>query len=191
MMHRKLLLKLCHGLVDIVNLLTRTDKNDGGLKEHNGKFGVKGLCDDTPSTYGFNMRSGLDGSRPRVWEFDNMLSTVEAMLVVDDQPFGNVGTRELSPVVDVLRKPMTAVFDVGNEIIITAKLPNVLEIEIVTILDGNILIIKANGANKYATEIMLPEAVSATRPTQSYNNGLLKIRVKKATLGIGGKENDK
>ena len=187
---KNLLLKLCHGLVNIVNLIAKIDKNDEGFKDHNGKFGVKGLGNDARGTYGFNMRTGLNGRRPRVRKFDNMLSTVEATLVVDDQPFGNVGTRELSPVVDVLKKPLTAVFDVGDEIIITAKLPDVLKIEIVTILDGNLLIIKTNGVKKYATEIMLPEAVSATRPTQSYNNGLLKIRVKKATLGIGGKEND-
>jgi HSP20 family protein len=187
---KTLLLGLCRGVIDLVSLIVKIDKTDEGLKEHKGKFRVKGLGDGARGTYGFSMRSGLGSRRPRGRHLENIRSIVEAMQVVDDQPFGNVRTRKLGPVVDVLKKPLTCVLDGGNEIIITAELPGVLEIEIVTILDGNLLIINANGVKKYATKIMLPEAVSAASLTQSYNNGLLEMRVKKAALGIGGKEND-
>jgi HSP20 family protein len=91
---------------------------------------------------------------------------------------------------DVLIKPLVDVFDGDSEIIITAELPGVLEAEIVTAFDDSLLIITTNGEKQYATEIMLPEAVSVSSLTQSYNNGMLELRVKKTALGIGGKEND-
>jgi HSP20 family protein len=184
---KTLLHELCRGLIDLVSLLGKIDE---GFKEYKGKFRVKGLGNGARGTHGSSMRSGRGGRRPRVRPIDNIRSIGEAALVVDDKPFGNVRTREAGPVADVLIKPLVDVFDGDSEIIITAELPGVLEAEIVTAFDDSLLIITTNGEKQYATEIMLPEAVSVSSLTQSYNNGMLELRVKKAALGIGGKEND-
>jgi len=163
---------LFRGLGDLVNLLGKLAETGEKLKEREGEFRVKGLGDNARGVYGFSVRSGIGGGGPRV------------------QPFGNVRASEAGLVVDEVREPMVDVFDEGREIVITAELPGVLENEIVTSVDDDVLIINTSGKQQYATEILLSEAVLAKSLRQSYNNGVLEIRVKKVTLETGGGEND-
>jgi len=163
---------LFKGLGDFVNLLGKLTETGEKLKESEGEFRIKGLGDNAHGVYGFSFRSGIGGERPRV------------------HPFGNVRTSEAGFVVEEVREPMVDVFDEGSEIVITAELPGILENEIVINVADDILTINTSGKQTYATEILLPEAVLAKSLRQSYNNGVLEIRVKKVTLGTGGDESD-
>ncbi|AGI68579.1 Hsp20-family heat shock protein associated with gas vesicle synthesis [Octadecabacter antarcticus 307] len=164
---------LFRGLGDFVNLLSKLAETGEKIKESEGEFQIKGLGDNTRGIYGFSVRSGIGGGGPRV------------------QAFGNVRTSEAGLVVDEVREPMVDVFDEGSEIVITVELPGVLESEIVTSVDDDVLIITTNGDRSYAKEIFLSESVLKKSLSQSYNYGLLEIRVKKMTHETGSGENDR
>ena len=163
---------LFRGLGDFVNFLGKLAETGENLKKSEGEFRIKGLGDNARGVYGFSVRSGIGGEGPRV------------------QPFGNLRTSEAGLVVDEVREPMVDIFDEGREIVITAELPGVLENEIMTSIDADVLIISASGKQHYATEVLLSEAVLAKSLKQSYNNGVLEIRVKKVSLEAGGGKND-
>jgi HSP20 family protein len=162
---------LFRGLGDFVNLLGKLAETGEKLTEREGEFRVKGLGDNARGVYGFSIRSGVGGGKPRV------------------QPFGNMRTSEAGLVVDEVREPLVDIFDEDSEIVITAELPGVLESEIRTSVEGDVVTIETKGERHYAKEILLPEAVSAKSLRQSYNNGVLEIRVKKATQETGGDAN--
>jgi len=162
---------LFRGLGDLVSLLGKLSENGEQMVEREGEFRVKGLGDNARGIYGFSLRSGIGGGQPRV------------------EPFGNMRSSEAGFVVDEAREPLVDVFDEGGEIVITAELPGVLESEIVTSAKGDVVTIETNGERRYAKEILLPEAVSAKSLRKSYNNGVLEMRVKKATQKTGGDKN--
>jgi HSP20 family protein len=158
---------LFRGLGDFVNLLSKFSETGEKLKERDGEFRVKGLGDNARGVYGFSIRSGVGGGKPRV------------------QPFGNVRASEAGLVVDEVREPLVDIFDEDSEVVITAELPGVLEDEI----EGDVMMIETEGERYYAKEILLPESVSAKSLKKSYNNGVLEVRIKKATQETGGNAN--
>lgn len=152
---------LFRGLGDFVSLLGKLAETGGKHIEREGEFRVKGLGDQARGVYGFSIRSGIGGGKPRV------------------EPFGNVHASDDGLVVDEVREPLVDVFDEGNVIVITAELPGVLESDIAVRFEGDMATIEANGKRRYAKEVLLPGVVSANDFKQSYNNGMLEIRVGK------------
>jgi HSP20 family protein len=162
---------LFRGLGDFVNLLSKLAETGEELKERDGEFRVKGLGDNARGVYGFSIRSGVGGGKPHV------------------QPFGNMRTSDAGLVVDEVREPLVDIFDEDSEVVITAELPGVLEGEIEISVEGDVVTIETKGERYYAKEIQMPEAVSAKSLRQSYNNGVLEVRVKKATQETRGDAN--
>jgi HSP20 family protein len=92
-----------------------------------------------------------------------------------------VRASEAGLVVDEVREALVDIFDEDSEIVITAELPGVLEGEIKISVEGDVMMIETEGERYYAKEILLPEAVSVESLRQSYNNGVLEVRIKKTT----------
>jgi HSP20 family protein len=152
---------LFRGLSDIVDLVGKLAEAGEKHIERQGEFRVKGLGDQARGVYGFSIRSGIGGSKPRV------------------QPFGNVRASEDGLVVDEVREPLVDVFDENHEIVITAELPGVAESDISIRFEGDAMTIETLGERHYVKEVDLPSAVDPKSLKQSYNNGVLEVRVDK------------
>jgi HSP20 family protein len=113
--------------------------------------------------YGFTVKIGAGGV-PRV------------------ERFGNVRETEAGAVVEEEREPMVDVFDEGEEVVVIAEIPGVDESAIETEVKEDVLVLSASdGRRKYRKEVLLPCAVQAETMTSSYRNGILEIRLTKAS----------
>jgi len=153
---------LFRGLGDFVNLLGKLVQSDETVEKGEGAFRVKGQDEQLRGVYGFSIRSGIGGSAPHI------------------QAFGNMRTGGAGFVVDGAIEPLLDLFDEGNEIVITAELPGVLEAEIFARLNGDKLTIKTTGDRLYAKQIIIEKPLIAASLRQSYSNGVLELRIKKA-----------
>lgn len=112
--------------------------------------------------YGFSIRTGIGGA-----------PTVER--------FGNIRPTEQGPEVAEVREPLVDVFDEGDELHIVAEVPGVEEREVSVELLGDILQIETTGERRYAKEVLLPAAGDPASLRSSYRNGILEIRVRRAS----------
>lgn len=148
-------------LLDVISdLAEKTEAAEGEISQ-SGEFEVKGLGDKARGVYGFSIRSGIGGV-PRV------------------ERFGNIRKTEEGPVVADVREPLVDSFDEGSEILVVAELPGVSEAQLQVELRGDILSISTNGERRYAKEILLEAPVDPGSLRQSYTNGILELRLKKA-----------
>jgi HSP20 family protein len=155
---------VCKGLGDLLDVISDlADKAEAAEGELNqsGEFEVKGLGDKARGVYGFSIRSGIGGT-PRV------------------ERFGNIRKTEEGPVVADVREPLVDTFDEGGEILIVAELPGVSAEQLQVELKDDILSISTSGDRRYAKEILLDAPVEPGSLTQSYTNGILELRLKKA-----------
>lgn len=136
--------------------------DEGRTIERTGEFKVRGLGDKAQGVYGFSIRTGPGGTAPRV------------------QPFGNIRKTEEGPVVADVREPLVDMFDEGEEILVVAELPGVSEAQISVALQDDILSVETTGERRYAKELLLSAAVEPGSLRQSYTNGILELRLKKA-----------
>jgi len=152
---------LFKGLGNFIDLLGEMVETGEEEVARTGEFRVKGLGDKGRGVYGFSVRTGIGGI-PRV------------------EPFGNIRTTEEGPVVAEVREPLVDVFDEDQEIVVVAELPGVGEEEVHIEIQDDILSLETTGGSKYAKEILLPGAVDAATLQQTYKNGILELRLKKA-----------
>ncbi|TAK29829.1 MAG: Hsp20/alpha crystallin family protein [Chloroflexota bacterium] len=142
-------------LLDLLNQMAEEGKSEvthGG--EVHGSSGVRGV-------YGFSVKMGM-GGKP----------TVEG--------FGNVHSTEQGPQVSDVREPLVDVFDEGDHILVVAELPGVVEGDILVEARDDILTLSATGRErKYAKEVLLPTMIDPVSLQQSYQNGILEIRLGK------------
>lgn len=136
-------------------------EGEGGEVRRSGEFQVRGMGDKARGVYGFSIRTG-EGGTPRV------------------ERFGNIRKTEAGPVVADVREPLVDLFDEGEELLVVAELPGVGEAQISVTLQDDILSLETNGERRYAKEILLPEPVEPGSLRQSYTNGILELRLKKA-----------
>ena len=111
--------------------------------------------------YGHSIRTGIGGN-PRV------------------EHFGNIRTGDQGPMVADVREPLVDVFDEEQEIVVVVELPGVAEEEIQIEVRDDILSLQTTGEQRYAKDILLPEAVAATELHKTHRNGVLEVRLKKA-----------
>lgn len=148
-------------LIDLVSDLADSAPGEGAETTRSGEFEVKGLGEQARGVYGFSIRTGAGGA-PRV------------------ERFGNIRKTDEGPVVADVREPLVDLFDEGDEILVVAELPGVSAAQIAVTLQDDILSIETSGERRYAKEILLPGAVAAASLSQSYTNGILELRLKKA-----------
>jgi HSP20 family protein len=149
-------------LIDLAGQLADDADAEGGATERSGEFQVKGLGDKVQGVYGFTVRTARGGGAPRV------------------ERFGNIKKTDDGPVVAEVREPLVDTFDEGAEILVVAELPGVSEAQIAVELQGDILSIVTAGERRYAKELLLDAPVAPGSLRQSYTNGILEIRLKKA-----------
>lgn len=152
---------LFRGLGDLMDLISDLADTEEGEQTKSGEFEVKGLGDKARGVYGFSVRTGIGGG-PRV------------------ERFGNIRKTEAGPVVAEVREPLVDIFDEGQEIVVVVELPGVTEGDIRVELNGDIVALETTGERKYAKEILLSEPAEAGSLRQSYTNGILELRLKKA-----------
>lgn len=153
-------------LIDMVSDLaesTEGEESEGEGREvrRSGEFQVKGLGEKARGVYGFSIRTGAGGA-PRV------------------ERFGNIRKTEQGPVVADVREPLVDIFDESEEILVVVELPGVSESQITVELQDDILTITTSGERRYAREILLAGPVEPGSLSQSYTNGILELRLKKA-----------
>ena len=169
---------LFKGLGDFIDLISENMEAIDGLNEHGrgsaadgegrggvnrtGTFRVKGMPDKARGVYGFSVRTGAQGV-PKV------------------ERFGNIKRTQDGPVVADVREPLVDLFDETEEILLVAELPGVDEDEISVELHGDVLSLETSGACKFAREVLLPAPVVADSLEKTYRNGILELRLKKAS----------
>ncbi|MBI3976770.1 MAG: Hsp20/alpha crystallin family protein [Chloroflexi bacterium] len=142
--------------LDLIGELSKEGKQEtSGTGEVQGPGGTKGV-------YGFSIKMGVGGA-----------PTVEH--------FGNVRATERGPEISEVREPLVDVFDEGDHILVVAELPGVAESGITVEARDDIVTLSAEGrSRKYAKEILLPAPVDPASIRQSYQNGVLEVRLGKA-----------
>lgn len=148
-------------LIDLVSDMAESGEGEDKAINRSGEFQVKGLGEKGRGVYGFSIRTATGGA-PRV------------------EPFGNIRATDEGPVVADVREPLVDLFDEGDELVVVAELPGVSEGQIQVDLDEDILSLNTSGERRYAKEILLSSAVEPDSLRQSYTNGILELRLKKA-----------
>jgi HSP20 family protein len=149
-------------LIDLVSEMADKAEAEGGEKTATGEFEVKGLGDKGRGVYGFTIRSATGGGAPRVERFGNLRATEEGPVVAD------------------VREPLVDLFDEGDEVLVVAELPGVSEAQVQVELQDDILSLTTTGDRRYAKEILLSDPVDPASLRQTYTNGILELRLKKA-----------
>lgn len=145
------------GLFDLVTKLAEEGNGERSGVVEKDILGGKGKA-----VYGFSVRVGTAG-KPVIESFGNVRNTAEGPMVAD------------------VREPLVDVFDEEGEIRVVAEMPGVDEKDIKPEIRGDILVLSADAKQrKYRKEVLLPCAVKAEGKAQSYRNGLLELKLKKA-----------
>lgn len=152
---------LFKGIGNFIDLLSEMVEEGEEEVSRTGEFKVKGL-DQARGVYGFSVRMGLGGT-----------PTVEH--------FGNIRATDEGPVVAEEREPLVDVFDEGELILVVAELPGVDKDDIQIEVQDDILSLSATGARKYTKELLLPSLVDADTMETTYHNGILEVRLRKAS----------
>jgi len=153
---------LFKGIGDLIELLKEMEAEGKTEVSRTGELRGKGPLKDLKGVYGFNVKVGLGGE-----------PTVET--------FGNIKKGEAGAVVEEVREPLVDVFDEGDHILVVAELPGVVEGDILVESKDDILTLSATGRErKYAKEVLLPAMIDPVSLQQSYQNGILEIRLGKA-----------
>jgi HSP20 family protein len=148
-------------LLDQISEMADKAETTEGEVSQSGEFDVKGLGEKARGVYGFSIRTGIGGA-PRV------------------ERFGNIRKTEDGPVVADVREPLVDTFDEDSEIVIVAELPGVSEAQVKVELKDDIVTISTSGDRLYAKEILLSTDVEPGSLRQTYTNGILELRLKKA-----------
>ncbi len=152
------------GLGNLVELLREMEEEGESEVTRTGEVKGPGR---TRAMYGLTVRVGTGGV-PRV------------------ERFGNVRETEAGPVVEEVREPMVDVFDEGNEVVVIAEIPGVEESDISWEIREDILLLSATDEDrKYNKEVLLPCAVAPETAKTSYRNGILEVRLTKASSESG------
>jgi len=142
--------------LDLVGQMSEEGQSEiSSTKEVRGPGGLRGV-------YGLSIKMGLGGA-----------PTVEH--------FGNIRATPRGPEVSEVREPLVDVFDEGAYVLVVAELPGVVEGDIRVEAKDDILTVSAEGRHrKYAKEVLLPAMVDPPSLRQSYQNGVLEVRLSKA-----------
>ncbi|MBK8046189.1 MAG: Hsp20/alpha crystallin family protein [Anaerolineales bacterium] len=144
-------------LLDLVSNLSEAGENISRTGEM--KFGddekMKGV-------YGFTIRTGL-GGMPKV------------------ESFGNIRESDEGPIVADTREPLVDVFEEEKNYLLVAELPGAAADEVQVEVDGDVVALSTTGNRKYAKEVLLPGPAVREGMALNYNNGVLEVRLPKAS----------
>jgi HSP20 family protein len=121
----------------------------------------------TSVVFGYTLKTGPDG--------------------VSAERFGDVPDRTQPPAKAASqpqrqppRQPIVEVHEEGAEIVVVAELPGADPKTIICRPEQKRLLIEAGGARRYRKEVLLPAAVQASGMQQSFQHGILEVRLVRA-----------
>ena len=153
--------KIARGLSDLFNVLVDFDElprrgrheKDGRVIEYS--FGARTLGEAAGEKRGAEGPSTRSATTPRRAAKKSALEVVE---------------------------PVTDVFDEQDEIVLLFELPGVERKAIRCIVDGDILLLEAKAEDRlYRKETLIEEKLAAGSPRLNLRNGVLEVRLSKAT----------
>lgn len=154
---------MLRSLGGFLDLLSNAAEQGGGEFKRTGEIGdeQKGV----KAVYGFSVRVG-GGGKPLIEKFGN----------VKDNNDGH------GAVVEEAREPMVDVFDESDHLLVVAELPGVEAGDIRFEVKEDVLNLSATrGDHKYRKEVLLASEVHAQAATSRYRNGVLEIKLPKAS----------
>ncbi len=160
---------LIKGFGKFIDLVEEVEEAGGEIKktgEIKGKEGVRGI-------YGFSIKTGI-GERPTLHQ--NKFGVGQEF-----QTFGNIKKAKKGFKITEEREPIVDVFDEKDHILVVVELPGVSKESIKLELKGDILTLEAGDEKrKYSKEILLPAKVNFESREETFKNGILEIKFKKA-----------
>lgn len=150
------------GLGDLVEKLEEISESGEPLSK-TGEIGGEG--GQVKGIYGFTVKVGLGGDKPRV------------------EPFGNLHKDAKSghTVVQETREPLVDVFEEDEHILVVAEMPGISAGDVGVEVEQDLLTITAaHGNKKYRKEVLLPESVRQENVEWNCHNGVLEIKCRKA-----------
>lgn len=152
------------GIGNLVELVRKMEQEGQTHVERSGKF----RAGEMDGVYGVRVRVGL-GDQIEVSRFGNVAESQEGLTIRKDR----------EPLVDVLPE--------GDALVVAMELPGAEPSSVQVQVEGDVLSIRASGEDRtYAKELLLPFPV-APEPEQTFTNGVLRLRFKKAPgkAGVG------
>lgn len=154
---------LFNGLADLIERLGDLAEKSEELSK-SGRFQPGGKRKDLKGVYGFSVKVGLGGQRPRI------------------EPFGNIRRdRETGrSVVQEMREPIIDVFEEEDYILVLAEMPGVEADDVKVDLKEDILTFAAErGDRKYRKELLLPGECTRGKIKVGCKNGIVEIKCMK------------
>lgn len=141
------------GLVERLAEATKEQAQESGSRS----FTIGGK--DAKMVFGYTLKMGENG--------------------VSAEPFGDVPAKDAAPKAaePAPRQPIAEVYEDGADVVVVAELPGADPAGIVCRPDGQTLLIETSGARRYRKELALPVAVRAEGMVQSFQNGILEVRL--------------
>jgi HSP20 family protein len=136
------------------------EKTKSGEFHQHGEFKPSGMGEKARGVYGVSVKMGI-GGEPQF------------------QPFGNIHPTAAGPEVSDVREPLVDVFDEESEVLVVAEMPGASEKEITVEVEGESLMLRAEGEHCYAKDVDLPAKVNPEPVRKVYRNGLLELRFTK------------
>ncbi len=95
-------------------------------------------------------------------------------------------TRARGPDLDDAREPLVDCFDEADAVVVTAELPGINPGEITLSLNDGALSIETTGARRYRARQALPADVDGATLSHEFRNGILEVRIAKASAPLSG-----
>jgi HSP20 family protein len=147
------------GLGDLIEKLGNLENG-----EHSETGEINGSGKDLKGIYGFTVKVGLGGDKPRV------------------EPFGNIRRDRESgrTVVQEVREPSVDIFEEDDHVLIVAEMPGIAAEDVHITVEEDLLTFSAeHGDKKYRKEVLLPASSSREKTQVSCNNGVVEIKCSK------------
>jgi HSP20 family protein len=148
------------GLGDLIEKLGNLSENG----EHSETGEIHGSGKDMKGIYGFTVKVGLGGDKPRV------------------EPFGNIRRDRESgrTVVQEVREPSVDIFEEDDHVLVVAEMPGISVADVqITVEEDLLTIVAEHGDKKYRKEVLLPASSSREKTQVSCNNGVVEIKCAK------------
>ena len=152
------MLKGLAGIVEKLGELAETGEELSKTRE------ILGSGKEVKGIYGFTVKVGLGGEKPRV------------------EPFGNIRKDERTgqTVVREMREPVVDVFEESDHTLVVAEMPGISAEQVQLEVKEDLLTIHAEkGDKKYNKEVLLPGNFPREKMLISCNNGILEIKCAK------------
>lgn len=93
------------------------------------------------------------------------------------EPFGNIHRNQKGePTVGEEREPLVDVFDEKERVLVVAELPGVEDSQVKTEIDGDVLLLTAEGkGRKYRKEVLLPRRFPPSALSRLFRDGILEV----------------